>query len=147
MFVHSYVRLVQVCLEQSIFIFLGRRALRALRQHSENNQSIKIRVIQSEPKILRLFLFWMQDLDRKFMIGLQSFINSVGLDENVILINTKIILFTKLCHPLHFPTHERSWDNYIACYLWTKFHLHLNRISALHRTESNNTREFLLTTM
>ena len=32
----------------------------------------------------------------------------MGLDENVILINTKIILFTKLCHPLHYPTHERS---------------------------------------
>ena len=59
-------------LAPSIFIFLGQRALRkrsksnrALREHSENTprtlkeqsestQSIKIRVIPSEPKILRL---------------------------------------------------------------------------------------------
>ena len=49
------------CLEQSIFIFLGQRATeqsestqKALKEHSESSQSIKIRVIQSEPKILRL---------------------------------------------------------------------------------------------
>ena len=49
MFVHSSVRPVQVCLEleQSIFIFLGQRAIRALRERSESNQR-SIRVIQSE---------------------------------------------------------------------------------------------------
>ena len=58
----SSVRSVQVCLEQSIFIFLGQRALReqaksnqALREHSKGTQrALKIRVIPSEPKILRL---------------------------------------------------------------------------------------------
>ena len=63
------VRVCQTCLEQSIFIFLAQRALReqsssqgehsestkrTLREHLESSQSIKIRVIQSEPKILRL---------------------------------------------------------------------------------------------
>ena len=60
--VRPSVRSVQVCLEQSIFIFLGQRALReqaksnqALREHSEGTQrTLKIRVIPSEPKILRL---------------------------------------------------------------------------------------------
>ena len=49
------------CLKQSIFIFLGQRAIeqsestqKALKEHSESSQIIKIRVIQSEPKILRL---------------------------------------------------------------------------------------------
>ena len=50
------VRPVKSCLEQSIFIYLGQRALRkqsensqrVLWEHSESNQSIKIRVIQSE---------------------------------------------------------------------------------------------------
>ena len=50
-FIHMFVRSVQVCLKQSIFIFLGQQALR---EQSESNQSLKIRVIQSEPKILRL---------------------------------------------------------------------------------------------
>ena len=39
--------MLKTSLEQSIFIFLGQRAIK----------SIKIRVIQSEPKILRLILF------------------------------------------------------------------------------------------
>ena len=43
-FVRSFGCSVQVCLEQSIFIFLGQRAIREL---SESTQSIKIRVIQS----------------------------------------------------------------------------------------------------
>ena len=47
------VCLAQVCLEQSILVFLGQRSIRALREHSE---SIIIIVIQSEPKILRLVL-------------------------------------------------------------------------------------------
>ena len=38
----------QFCLEQSIFIFL-RESNQAVREHSESNQSMKIRVIQSEP--------------------------------------------------------------------------------------------------
>ena len=49
----------QTSLEQSIFIFLGQRAIKeqsrsnqALREHSESTK--KIRVIQSEPKILCL---------------------------------------------------------------------------------------------
>ena len=51
-----FVRSVQTCLEQSIFIFLGQRSIRAVRERedSESNQSIQIKVIQSEPKILRL---------------------------------------------------------------------------------------------
>ena len=68
MCVRPFVRSVQICLEQSILIFLGQRAIRAhrdhsksnqrtLREQSESNQSIKIRVIQSEPKILRLVEF------------------------------------------------------------------------------------------
>ena len=36
--VRMFVRLVQVCLEQSTFIFLGQRAIRALRGQSEGNQ-------------------------------------------------------------------------------------------------------------
>ena len=56
------LRPAQSALEQSIFIFLGQRALReqaksnqALREHSEGTQrALKIRVIPSEPKILRL---------------------------------------------------------------------------------------------
>ena len=68
------VRAGQVCLEQSIFIYLSQRAIRALREQSENSQralravralralralrehlesnkeqNINIRVIQSEP--------------------------------------------------------------------------------------------------
>ena len=38
------VRPFQVCLEQSIFIFLGQRAIRALREKSESNQSIQIMI-------------------------------------------------------------------------------------------------------
>ena len=45
------VRPAQSALEQSIFIFLGQRALR---KQSKSSQCITIRVIQSEPKILRL---------------------------------------------------------------------------------------------
>ena len=46
------VRSFQTCLEQSIFMFLCQRALR----EQSSIQSIKIRVIQSEPKILRLII-------------------------------------------------------------------------------------------
>ena len=67
-FVRPSVRSVQTCLEQSIFSFLGHITLReqsehsnskqsgqrVVIKHSESIQSIKIRVIQSEPKILRL---------------------------------------------------------------------------------------------
>ena len=45
----------QVCLEQTIFIFLGQRALR--KQSKSNQRAVNaftIKVIQSEPKILRL---------------------------------------------------------------------------------------------
>ena len=49
-----FVLMAKVCLiEQSIFIFLGQRSLR---KQSGNIKSIEIRVIQSEPKILRLVL-------------------------------------------------------------------------------------------
>ena len=73
----SLVRSVQVCLEQSIFIILAQifkqsvrnksavsehseSTQRAIREQSESNQSIKIRVIQSEPKILRLVCLCLQ---------------------------------------------------------------------------------------
>ncbi len=55
---------VTSCLEQPIFIFLGQKTLRelsisnqALRRNSEGTQrELKIRVIPSEPKVLRLVL-------------------------------------------------------------------------------------------
>ena len=57
-FVYACMRLVQVCLEQSFIIFLGQRALReqssSQRALGEHSESIKIRVIQLEPKIRRL---------------------------------------------------------------------------------------------
>ena len=37
-FVRPFIRWVQTCLEQSIFIFLGQSSNRALREHSESNQ-------------------------------------------------------------------------------------------------------------
>ena len=77
-YVRASVRPVQVCLELSIFIFIGQSHLRAItalrtqsenthraiREHSERNKSIKIRVIQLEPKILRLVVlaFCMLDM-------------------------------------------------------------------------------------
>ena len=69
MSVHSSVRSVQTCLEQSIFIFLGQRELRehsestqrTLKEHSKNCQralkALKSESYQSEPKILRLVVY------------------------------------------------------------------------------------------
>ena len=59
-YVRMYVRPVQVCLEQSIFIFLGQRAVR---EHSENTRRA---LKQSEPKILRL-------------VNVGTFLNGIGI--------------------------------------------------------------------
>ena len=66
MFVCLFGRAVQVCLEQSIFFIPGQRAIR---DHSENNQIIKNRVTQLEPKILRLvYIFIEQKLTFMFPV-------------------------------------------------------------------------------
>ena len=52
---------VQTCQEQSIFV-----GQRAVREQSESTQSFEIRVIQSEPKILRLVYCEVYSITLKF---------------------------------------------------------------------------------
>ena len=107
-----------------------------------NFQGTKIRDATSEVNIITFFTSFLQFIlcmildaelrvyDRLIVI----LINSEELLENVTFIKSQYKDYFVYMMP-SFPLQPRSWDNYIACYLWTKFHLHLNRISALHRTE------------